>query len=243
MRTKSGRIPKRTRLSILSGRQSATNTHGGDFQTKPEVAILDVDMGNLWSLKQALIREGAHAVFAKAPDDLASADKIILPGVGAFGVAIDRLKGSGLADALKARIAEGAHLLGICLGMQLLAEVSEEGGDHQGLSLIPGRVTRLESKINTERIPHAGWNNVQQSATSSLFQNIPDERDFYFVHSYRFVPEDPSNILATTPYCGEFVSAIKSKRVTGVQFHPEKSQRDGLQLLKNFIHSSVPIEC
>jgi glutamine amidotransferase len=144
----------------------------------------------------------------------------------------------GWASALrKAAMEDRIPLLGICLGMQLLAEKGEEGGTVEGLKLIPGEVRRFVPEDSSTRIPHVGWNEVwEASGSQCLFEGIPDGSDFYFVHSYHFIPCRKEHILATTPYCGNFVSAIGAGSLFGVQFHPEKSGRPGFQILKNFLN-------
>jgi glutamine amidotransferase len=198
------------------------------------VAIIDHGLSNLNSIARAIEECGGTALVTDHPADLRDADRIILPGVGAFPAAIAKLRASGLADALHEELARRpVPLLGICLGMQLLAESSSEGGDNAGLGLIPGRVVKLQSGAD-ERIPHMGWNEVRPTVESPLFKGIAAGSDFYFVHSYCLVcPE--SSVIARTPYCGEFVSAAGSANVMAVQFHPEKSQRAGFQLLRNFL--------
>ena len=219
----------------MAGRAAAgeAGTHlGSENHT---VSVLDYGTGNLLSLCQGLRSVGATVELASQPRDIAKAEKIVLPGVGAFRDAKIKLDKCGLGPALLERVADGAELLGVCLGMQLLAEVGEEVRETEGLGLVPGRVVRLQPESNDERIPHVGWNTVRFAKQTAIFETIPDGRDFYFVHSYQFVPTNREHILATTPYCGEFVSAIDAGRVIGFQFHPEKSQQFGLRLLENFV--------
>lgn len=171
------------------------------------------------------------------PADLVSAERIVLPGVGAFAPAYANLCSKGFDEAIKEAVAcRSVPLLGICLGMQLLAESSAEGGERQGLGLLPGAVVRLES-LNDERIPHMGWNSVTPTDQSTiLFDGIAPGTDFYFVHSYHLrCPE--SVIAARTDYCGGFVSSAVKGSVMAVQFHPEKSQKAGFRLLQNFLAS------
>jgi glutamine amidotransferase len=200
------------------------------------VLIIDYGMSNLGSIKRAFEECGAVTEISSDPEKLQSASRIVLPGVGAFPDGMKNLRDMGLASAIhKAVIEDKIPLLGICLGMQLLADTGYEGGTSQGLGLIPGEVRRLVPDSPFIRIPHVGWNEVYKNAGNSLLANIADGSDFYFVHSYHFVPRDPAHILATTPYCGGFVSAIISDNIAGVQFHPEKSGRPGFQILKNFL--------
>jgi glutamine amidotransferase len=157
----------------------------------------------------------------------------VLPGVGAFDDAMRRLTASGMADALRAEVVQaGRPFLGVCLGMQLMAEVGEEGIGACGLGFIGGRVERFVP-VNGERIPHMGWNEVTSTNESPLFAGIPAASDFYFVHSYHLTRT--TSDIAKTPYCGGFVSAVQRDHLFGVQFHPEKSQRAGFALLKNFL--------
>jgi glutamine amidotransferase len=200
------------------------------------VVVIDYGMGNLGSVRRASEECGADVEVSDQPVDLRSATHIILPGVGSFTDGMANLTSHGWVSAIReAVLNDGIPLLGICLGMQLLAEIGYEGGETPGLGLIPGKVDLLKSTSSVERIPHVGWNEIFSSNQASLFEGIPDGSDFYFVHSYHFKVKDPSHVVATTPYCGGFISAVQSGNVYGVQFHPEKSQRSGFQLLKNFL--------
>jgi imidazole glycerol-phosphate synthase subunit HisH len=199
------------------------------------VHLIDYGMGNLDSVRRAIEECGGEAVWAREGGNLSDADRIIVPGVGGFAEGMAELERRGFDSALRTSIEGGAAVLGICLGMQLLAGEGEEGGHTAGLGVIPGRVVRLVPNGRTDRIPHVGWNEVLPAEDSALFREIEPGKDFYFVHSYQFVCADPKHVLATTPYCGGFVSAVRSGRVWGVQFHPEKSQRPGLRLLENFL--------
>jgi glutamine amidotransferase len=180
---------------------------------------------------------GARAVITDNPADIARADRCVLPGVGAFTLAMNRICKSGLNDAIFEFVRELQRpLLGICLGMQLIGDHGEEGQGARGLGLLPARAVRLQPKDATERIPHIGWNElVLPEVGTGLFAEIPSGTDFYFVHSYHMVCDRPEDVLATTPYCGEFVSAVGRDNLLGVQFHPEKSQRAGIRLLQNFL--------
>lgn len=199
------------------------------------VLIVDYGMGNIASARRAIEECGGRAIVSDQPADIVQADRIVVPGVGAFPLAMERLRNAGWAEALHRAVhRDGLPVLGVCLGMQLLAEEGEEGVVTSGLGLIPGRVERIVPSDTSERVPHVGWNEVNHK-NSDLFDGIPSGADFYFVHSYRFVPSDPTTILATTPYAGEFVSAVGKGRVAGVQFHPEKSSRAGFRLLRNFL--------
>ena len=200
------------------------------------VAIVDYGMCNLDSVRRAIEECGGQAVVTDEAKHLRSADHLILPGVGSYAEAMDQLRRRGLDALLVELVEKGVPLLGICLGMQLMASRGEEGRACMGLGIVPGEVRRLEPDRPDTRIPHVGWNDVSPVYESALFHGLGPGRDFYFVHSYHFVCEDPQHVLARTPYCGGFVSAISSgPTVYGVQFHPEKSQKAGFQLLRNFV--------
>jgi len=199
------------------------------------VLIVDYGMGNIASARRAIEECGGRALVSDDPADIKVADRIVVPGVGAFPQAMTRLREAGWVDTLRAAVHnDGLPLLGICLGMQLLADESDEVTKTQGLGLIPGRIERIVSDDSSERVPHVGWNEVRHR-DGLLFDGIPSGADFYFVHSFRFVPASETAILATTPYAGQTVSAVGASRVAGVQFHPEKSSRAGFRLLKNFL--------
>jgi len=201
------------------------------------VLIIDYGMSNLGSIKRAFEEIGAITEISSDPEKLKSATRIVLPGVGAFPDGMKNLRAMGLVSAIqKAVREEKIPLLGICLGMQLLADTGYEGEPSEGLGLIPGEVRRLIPNSPFIRIPHVGWNEVHRTGENSLFTDIPDGSDFYFVHSYHFVPKEPADILAMTPYCGGFASALIRNNIAGVQFHPEKSGRPGFQLLTNFLN-------
>ncbi len=200
------------------------------------VAVVDYGMCNLDSVARAVEECGGHPLVTRDPAALERSTHIILPGVGAFPDGMRNLRNSGLDVALTRQVREcRIPLLGICLGMQLLATRGWEGGETAGLNLIPGEVHRLSPTTNQTRIPHIGWNEVAFERDCRLFDGIPSRRDFYFVHSYHFVCDDPSAVVARTPYCGTFVSAVRRDGVYGVQFHPEKSQRLGFRVLRNFL--------
>lgn len=200
------------------------------------VAIVDYGMCNLGSISRAVEECGGDAKVTDDPRDLADAERIVLPGVGAFGDGIANLRERRLDAALTEEVmGKGKPLLGICLGMQLLGGTGFESEGAQGLGWIPADVPRLEPSATERRIPHVGWNEVQHDGSSPLFRGIPSGKDFYFVHSYHVRCTDPALVLARTPYCGGFVSAIAKGLIFGVQFHPEKSQKTGFQLLRNFL--------
>lgn len=200
------------------------------------VAIVSYGMGNLGSVRRAIEDLGARPFIAEHPAALFEANRIILPGVGAFGEAMARLRDGGWTDALLAQVRERKKpLLGICLGMQLLAEWGDEGGTTAGLALVPGRVRRLDLLGCTLRIPHVGWNDVVSSAADPLFRHIARGDDFYFVHSYAFLAADEANVTATTHYGVPVTAAVRAGNAFGTQFHPEKSSRAGRQVLRNFL--------
>lgn len=199
------------------------------------VVIVDYGMCNLDSVARAIEECGGEATVTDRPEDLRNADRLILPGVGAFPDGMKNLRARGLDEALQQQSAKGVPLLGICLGMQLLATEGCEGSRTPGLGLIAGTVQRLEGGDNTIRIPHIGWNEVDLTRHCSLFNNIRSGSNFYFVHSYALVCERAQDVVAHTSYGAGFVSAVESGTVYGVQFHPEKSQDLGFQLLRNFL--------
>jgi glutamine amidotransferase len=195
------------------------------------IVIVDYGVGNLRSVQKALELVGAAAIVS---DDLAALDAaqgVILPGVGAFGDGMDNLVARQLVDPVLRQVQAGKPLLGICLGMQLLFEESEEMGRHQGLGLLPGRVVRFPD--SNLKVPHIGWNQLL-GTRGEVLQGIQDGAYAYFVHSYYALPDDPADVLATTEYGLEFASVVGRGKILGAQFHPEKSQEVGLQLLENF---------
>lgn len=199
-----------------------------------KIDIIDYGMGNLQSVRNALERLGCEVGVSSDPQSIGNADALVLPGVGAFGEAMGNLQQRNLVAPLRrAVLEEGKPLLGICLGMQLLADSSEERGEFRGLSLIPGVVRKIPVSGGL-RLPHIGWNGVSLRKPDPLFGGIPDGGAFYFVHSYRFECED-TYVAGLTDYGTEITAAVQKDRIFGVQFHPERSQRKGLRLLKNFI--------
>ncbi|MCP4644705.1 MAG: imidazole glycerol phosphate synthase subunit HisH [bacterium] len=200
------------------------------------VAIIDYGMGNLGSVARAVEECGGEPFIAGHPSELARASRIILPGVGAFGDGMEELVRRGFDTALRVEAIDNSiPLLGICLGMQLLADTGAEGGETAGLGLVSGEVVRMEPDTPGTRIPHVGWNEVHPAKECPLFDGVTDGKDFYFVHSFHFRPADDTDVAAWTPYCGRFVSCVHRGTVFGVQFHPEKSQKPGFRLLKNFL--------
>lgn len=200
------------------------------------VLIIDYGMGNLASVRRAIQSLGSAVFMSSNPADLSHYDKIILPGVGAFNDGMKNLHELGFIEPLQNAASHGQAILGICLGMQLLADTGYENAVTPGLGLIPGEVKKMESN-NKERIPHVGWNEVQIKRESPLVEGVVSGTDFYFVHSYHFLVKEDKNIVATTPYCGGFASIVsdESKRIFGAQFHPEKSSKAGYRVLSNFI--------
>jgi len=197
------------------------------------IAIVDYGMGNLHSVQKAVERVGGQAGIIETAPAIEDAAGVILPGVGAFGDAMDRLRRRGLVEALQRRMAAGRPTLGICLGLQLLFEESTEMGRHRGLGVFAGRVVRLPAACG--RVPHVGWNQLHRCRDSALLDGIPEGGYTYFVHSYYAVPADPQIVLATTDYGLDCPAAVGVGAVLGVQFHPEKSQALGLQILRNFV--------
>ncbi len=199
------------------------------------IAVIDYEMGNLRSVQKALERIGATAVVTRDPDVIAGAAAAVLPGVGAFGTCMENLRRYGLVEPVKMFIASGRPFLGICLGLQLLFEESEEFGPVPGLGVLPGRVVRFApDPTNVRKVPHMGWNELQVRQRPPHLQGIPDRAQVYFVHSYYVVPTDPGIVATTTDYGGSFVSSVWHDNVFACQFHPEKSQVIGLCLLANF---------
>jgi glutamine amidotransferase len=198
------------------------------------IAIIDYGMGNLASVQKGMIRAGFDAAIIGKPEDLAQANGVILPGVGAFKVGMKNLQERGFLTEIKKAVQAGKPLLGICLGMQLLFEEGEEHGIHKGLGILPGRVVKFDHLPNQLKIPHMGWNQVRKTGDYLLLGNIPSETYFYFVHSYYVLPENSSLIGGVTHYGIDFPAAVGDDQVFGVQFHPEKSSVCGMKLLKNF---------
>lgn len=200
------------------------------------VAVVDYGMGNLDSVVRAVEECGGKASLVGCAAEIEKATHIVLPGVGSFAAGMGNIRKRALEDVLRESVLrKGVPFLGICLGMQLLATTGFEGEETHGLGWIPGEVRRLQPNGKGERIPHVGWNEIHMVQPSALFRTIPSGKDFYFVHSYALACAKPQNVLATTPYCGGFPSVVGESNIFGVQFHPEKSQRFGHQLLRNFL--------
>jgi len=201
---------------------------------KANIVIVDYGMGNIRSVHNALVRMGGHVSTSHRAEELLAADALVLPGVGAFGEAVANLKARELIEPILHAVKDqGKPLLGICLGMQLLADGSEERGSSRGLSLIPGEVKRIPVPPGL-RLPHIGWNSLTFRRKEPLFADAIEGDAYYFVHSYHFVC-DAADVAATTDYGGNVVAAVQRGNVFGVQFHPERSQSKGLALLGNFV--------
>jgi glutamine amidotransferase len=198
--------------------------------------IIDYGMGNLRSVQKALERIGESAVISSDASEIATASRVVLPGVGAFRDAIAALRQHDLVEVIKDHISANRPFLGICLGLQLLMDASLEEGEHEGLGVIPGKVQRFDLPAEY-KIPHMGWNQLDCSSQPDhgLLKGFGPEPWFYFVHSYHVIPTDRSWIAATTDYGRPFVSVVAKSNVMATQFHPEKSQSCGIQLLKNFV--------
>jgi glutamine amidotransferase len=200
------------------------------------LAIVDYSMGNLRSVQKAFELLGVAAKIIASPADIRGADKLVLPGVGAFADAIAILESSGQADAIKDFIRTQRPLLGICLGLQLLMEKGYEDGEHAGLGIVPGDCVRfsVDQPPTNLKVPHMGWNSIQPLGNVPLFKGIESGTHYYFVHSYFVRPTDARHVAASSDYGGEFTAAICRDNVMAVQFHPEKSQAAGRMILKNF---------
>lgn len=204
--------------------------------------IIDYGIGNLRSLEKALEHVGVQARRTDDAEAVATAERLVLPGVGAFGACVGEIRQRGLEEPIREAAGKGVPLLGVCVGMQLLFETGEERGTHRGLGLLPGRVVRFDFGTNGAgaegkkvKVPHMGWNQTVPTRAVPLLDGIAGEAYFYFVHSYHADPTHTGDVLATTTYGGAaFPAMVHRGNVFGVQFHPEKSQASGLRLLKNF---------
>ena len=196
------------------------------------IGIVDYGMGNLRSVEKALERLGFESRLLKHPEEIADADRLVLPGVGAFGDAMRGLREQGLVAPIRRYARSGKPVLGICLGMQAFFDHSEEAPGIQGLGLIPGCVRRF--RTGSLKVPHMGWNTLEVRRDSRLLRGLADKPAVYFVHSFYVVPEDDTVTAARTEYGECFTAAVETANVFGTQFHPEKSQECGLQILANF---------
>jgi len=203
------------------------------------VAVIDAGTGNLRSVERAIAAAGGEPLVTRDPDVVRAAPKVVVPGQGAFESFVAGLRARDLEPALREVIAAGRPYLGICLGLQVLFDESEEHGPVAGLGLVPGKVVRFRPREHRNKVPHMGWNRVRpRGAADPLLAGIPDEAFFYFVHSYYVVPDDPAVVALTCEYEDEFTAAIRSGNLFACQFHPEKSSAVGLQLLRNFVEAA-----
>lgn len=200
------------------------------------IGIVDYNMGNLASVQNAFATLGAQTVIESDPQKFGMYDKLLLPGVGAFGDAMEHLRARDMVEPLRAYAASGKPMLGICLGMQLLFESSEEFGSNEGLGLIKGKVIAFDTtRMSRElKVPHMGWNRMF-TKNHPLFEGLDEEHYLYFVHSFHAVCEDEADVIGTSVYGYEFASAVAHANVMGIQPHPEKSHKNGLKILENFI--------
>ncbi len=201
-------------------------------QPRPRVVVVDYGAGNLRSVARALEAAGAEAIVTERGRDFVGADALVLPGVGAAGAAMRGLIARDLVGPVRDAVASGRPFLGVCLGLQVLMTWSDEDGGVECLGIVPGRVVRLPDGL---KIPHIGWNQVHQEKPHCLFNDIPDQANFYFVHSYVVVPDNRSVIAGTTDYGLPFTSVIAIGNIFASQFHPEKSAAHGLRLYRNFV--------
>ncbi|MGE0882814.1 MAG: imidazole glycerol phosphate synthase subunit HisH [Blastocatellales bacterium] len=195
------------------------------------IAIIDYGVGNLRSVEKAFTSQDIEAVVTSDEKILRKADKLVLPGVGAFKACMDGLKARGFDELVLESAAAGKPIIGLCVGLQMMFDEGHEFGVHKGLGLMPGRVVKFPDKL---RVPHIGWNQVEFKQDHPIFNGLPSQTFFYFVHSYFVESEDESNVLGVTDYGMRYASICGRDNIVGVQFHPEKSQTAGLKLLKNF---------
>ncbi|MBO5031284.1 MAG: imidazole glycerol phosphate synthase subunit HisH [Lachnospiraceae bacterium] len=198
------------------------------------IAIIDYDAGNIKSVEKALISLGETAVITRDKDRILNADKVILPGVGAFGDAMGKIRGYGLEEVIKKVVADRTPFLGICLGLQLLFESSEETPGVAGLGILKGKIVKIPDNMGF-KVPQIGWNSLKFPNEGRLFKGIPEDAYVYFVHSYYLQAEEPEIVMATTEYAVPVHASVEKGNVFACQFHPEKSSDVGLQILKNFI--------
>jgi glutamine amidotransferase len=198
--------------------------------------VIDYGAGNLQSVHRRLVSVGAKVKVSSDPEQIANAEKIVLPGVGHFGNAMENLLARGLIEGLnEAVLGRGVPILGICLGMQLMASSSTEG-EVRGLGWLKGSVVRFDVADHLRfKVPHMGWNQVRRAKDSALLQDIPDLSEFYFVHSYHYLPEREGDALLISDYAYPFTCAVEKDNIYGVQFHPEKSHEVGMKMLRNFV--------
>lgn len=206
------------------------------------ITIIDYGIGNLRSIEKAFERVGQKVLRTDRAEAVAAADHLVLPGVGAFGACVDEVRRRGLEQPIREAVRRGAPFLGVCVGMQMLFEIGEELGPHRGLGMLPGRVVRFKSSYAAAgangsprlKVPHMGWNSLWPRYASPLLRGIEPGDHCYFVHSYHAAAEEASDVLATANYGLDFAAIVARENVFGVQFHPEKSQQNGLHILENF---------
>ena len=207
------------------------------------VTIIDYGIGNLRSIEKAFQRVGVDVLRTDDPDAIRTAERLVLPGVGAFGACIDEIRHRDLEAPIHAAVDAGTPFLGVCVGLQLLFETGHEKGVHEGLGLLPGRVVHFHDASDEWPddlvVPHMGWNTIEPTRAHPLLDGTGEAAYVYFVHSYHAVADDPDDVLATTSYGHDFPAVVQRENVFGVQFHPEKSQAAGLRLLENFAALSV----
>ena len=201
-----------------------------------EIVLIDAGTGNLRSVQKALEAVGANVLRTDDPKKVVSGGRVVLPGVGAFGDFMSGLRAPGLEEAVNDAAQRGIPLLGICVGMQALFEIGEEMGEHKGLGLLQGKVVKFADSLSV-KIPHTGWNQLEARNDARLFDQINDGAYVYFNHSYYCLPQNSSDVLATTDYGINYACAVQRENIFGVQFHPEKSQAIGLKILKNFLEA------
>lgn len=198
------------------------------------IAIIDYDAGNIKSVEKALLSLGEKAVITRDKEKILSADKVILPGVGAFGDAMEKIRSYGLEEVIHEVVDKGTPFLGICLGLQLLFEESEESVGVKGLGILKGKIVKIPDHQGL-KVPQIGWNSLKYPNKGKLFEGVPEDSYVYFVHSYYLQAEDPDIVVATTDYAVNIHAAVEKGSVFACQFHPEKSSDVGLQILRNFV--------
>ena len=201
-----------------------------------EIVLIDAGTGNLRSVQKALEAVGANVLRTDDPKKVVSGGRVVLPGVGAFGDFMSGLRAPGLEEAVNDAAQRGIPLLGICVGMQALFEIGEEMGEHKGMGLLQGKVVKFADSLSV-KIPHTGWNQLEARNDARLFDQVNDGAYVYFNHSYYCLPQNSSDVLATTDYGINYACAVQRENIFGVQFHPEKSQAVGLKILKNFLEA------
>lgn len=199
------------------------------------ISIIDYDAGNIKSVEKALQHLGQEVVITSDPEVILSSEKVILPGVGAFGDAMEKIRNRGLESVIQEVVNRKIPFLGICLGLQLLFDSSDESPGVKGLGILPGKIIRIPDQEGL-KIPHMGWNSIQYKEGSRLFQGIPQNAYVYFVHSYYLAAENPDDVAATTHYSTLIHASVEHENVFACQFHPEKSSTVGLKILENFVN-------